>query len=194
MLKVQVNGQVFYQVGDSMYLTADLVLEKVQMEMKKNGEEDRTGGALYVYVSDSPTEGRRLYHDICGLARPRIGFITGDGAWSRYQNNAREKALRLMWKHKTFGHLTSRESANEEAGEYGGAVILTGVSDAGLGDDLTILISFSGFPPDYDEMLCYLVAERMGWASTGKINSTVLNLASRGMANWPFLRMRGMSI
>ncbi len=193
MLKVPVDGEVFRNFEVELRAHAQDVLVAVQEEMKRKLLEE-TGGVLHVYVSDTPLEGRRHYHEIA-RDRPRshIGFMPSTAMWSRYQNNAREKALRLMWKHKTDGHLTSRQSANEDAGEYGGAIIIPNINHPAFGDELTFLLSFSGFPQDYDEMFCFLLAERLRLTNELQTNKALLVLATYSAANWPFLQMRRLT-
>ncbi|MES3004809.1 MAG: hypothetical protein V4690_01700 [Patescibacteria group bacterium] len=193
MLKVRVQGSDFLQFAARIHREALEAAEIVKKEMAKKGIESNCG-VHHMYVTDRPLDGRRHYHRISAYDRSFIGRVEKDlGDWSRYQNNAHEKALRLMWKHKTHGHLTSRQSANRDAGEYAGAIIIPGVDHPVLGDNLTFLSSFSGFPEDYDEMFCYVHAELLELRTSSETNKTVLDLASRANANWPFMLIRGMA-
>lgn len=83
---------------------------------------------------------------------PLVGFAVGSvpaDQLLRYVNFANEKAARLS---KRPGDISSWQSRNVDAQQYGGAVCR----------DLSIIFSFSGFSEHEDELICALAGNELG--------------------------------
>jgi hypothetical protein len=104
----------------------------------------RLGGCITFLLASPQVPG---YHS---LATIPVGLIP-EGRLSRYSDFSLEKALRLL---NYPSHLSSRESRSEPDLRFAGAV-----------RGKHFVISFSGFPEDFDELLALWLAVLFGQLS-----------------------------
>lgn len=114
---------------------------------------DRNGGVLVIAVVN--TEGWEMKTVSRSIGKPGIKTL-------RYAKNANEKVARLFQRRcEGKDENTSSVSANpndpdEGKRTYGGCI--RAVTPSGL----DVYFSFSGGPPDIDEAICYVIAEKLG--------------------------------
>jgi len=124
----------------------------------------RTGGMLRMFIAvnsdDGPKGWRRLYES-------RVGEQADEEDWQKYEFISMEKFLRLAKTYAQLGYVSSWQSRNVNAWEYGGAFIVRfHLHDANFGDGMcTLLVAFSGLPEIADEAFVLKVLQKIGWGS-----------------------------
>lgn len=132
--------------------------EKLNLALARVRKLEEGGGYLYVLVSD------------IGASEPppptviaRIGRMPPEKAEGRYRK-AEEKALRLF---RRKADKSSWQSRNPEAHQWGGAVRLLVEGADGVVKD--VIISFSGHPEAWDEVLTLAIASLVNWNYQGNL-------------------------
>jgi hypothetical protein len=143
---------------DLLHKRAGAALERVTAQLDES--EKGKGGVLRIFVF-RPEDGMP---GLTSIAEMWIGGGRNVENRPTYFCLSFEKALRLAL-HATDGHVSSAESARPDAHQYQGAVRLcVRINDISNGQEIWIIVSFSGLPAAADERLSLLVPYLMDWS------------------------------
>ena len=127
----------------------------VATKMAEPGE--RIGGFLRVFIATDPLLGLLGWRE---LLEYQLGGRNPSAYQGKYKIISGEKSTRLMINHADpkLRHVSSWQSRDEASNRFAGAVIFKILF---CGEIITLLIAFSGLPPEADEALGLLIGKKL---------------------------------